>query len=322
MSKAILAIATDSGVSVLKPGKEGTDYVTAARGLVGRHCGCLSRVGDGRLAAGTADFFVQISKDGQEWKPSLEGLARPHITTLARHPKHKHLLFAGSSPPGVFLSADYGATWKALAPLESLDSATRWSYPQPPYRARVSSIVCHAEHNGVVFCAIENGELAATKDGGKTWIPRGTGLPPGVRQLHFPTGTTHRVYAAAGTGFFRSDDLGGSWKDCTNGLPFTKVEAMAVAEANPDIVVLSIASGNKGPCTLVMTKDGGTSWSVINTGLPRLDETRRVTSVAFGNGGFYAATDRGEVYLLDNLEGRWTLLISNLAPIRAITTLA
>lgn len=321
MSKAILAVATDNGVSVLKPGKEGTDFVTVARGLVGRRCGCLARVGDGKLAAGTSDFFIQLSKDGQEWKPSFDGLPRPNITTLARHPKHKHLLFAGSSPPAVYLSADYGATWKALAPLENLPSAIRWSFPEAPYLARVSSIACHGEHNGVVFCAIENGELAVTKDGGKTWIQRGTGLPPGVRQLHFPSGTTHRVYAAAGTGFFRSDDLGGTWKECNAGLPFTKVEAMAVAEGNPDIVLLSVASASKGPCTVVLSQDGAKSWSVVNTGLPRMDN-RQVTSLVFGTSGFYAATDQGEVFLLDNLEGNWKLVIANLGPIRAITVLA
>lgn len=321
MSKAILAVATDNGVSVLKPGKEATDYVLASKGLVGRKCGCVARTGNGRLAAGTQDFFVQISPDGLEWKPAMEGLARPHITALARHPKLKHLLFAGTCPPAVYLSADYGNTWTALAPLENLDSATRWSFPEAPYRARISSVVCHGEHNGVIFCSIENGDMAASKDGGKTWIPRGTGLPTGVRQFLFPNGQPNRVYAGAATGFFRSDDLGASWKDCNAGLPFTKVEAVAVADGNPDIILLAVAAGVKGPCTLVLSRDGAATWTVVNTGLPRMDN-RRVTGLAFGTGGFYAGTDQGEIYLLDNLEGKWKLVMSNLPPIRAITVLA
>lgn len=321
MSKAILAVATDDGVSVLKPGKEATDYVLAGKGLVGRKCGCLARTGDGRLAAGTQDFFVQLSADGLEWKPSMEGIARPHITSLGRHPTHKHLLFAGTSPPAVYMSADCGNTWKALAPLESLPSAVRWSYPEAPYRARVSSVVCHGQHNGVIFCSIENGEMAASKDGGKSWMARGTGLPVGVRQFHFPAGTSHRIYAGTGTGFFRSDDLGGNWEDCNHGLPFTKVEGFAVAEANPDIVLASVAALAKGPCTVVLSKDGARTWNVVNVGLPRMDN-RRVTSVAFGTGGFYAGTDQGELFLLDNMEGKWKLLMSNLPAIRALTVLA
>lgn len=321
MSKAILAVATDNGVSVLKPGKEATDYVLASKGLVGRKCGCVARSGDGRLAAGTQDFFVQLSRDGNEWKPAMEGIARPHITALARHPKHKHLLFAGTCPPAVYMSADFGSTWAALGPLEALDSANRWSFPEAPYRARVSSVACHGEHNGVIFCSIENGEMAASRDGGKTWIPRGTGLPPGVRQFYFPAGFPNRVYAGAATGFFRSEDLGATWKDCNAGLPFTKVEAMAVADAKPDILLVSVAQGAKGPCTVVMSKDGASTWTVVNTGLPRMDN-RRVTGLVFGPGGFYAGTDQGEIFLLDNLEGKWKLVMANLPAIRAIAVLA
>jgi hypothetical protein len=305
MSKAILAVATDNGVSVLKPGNEATEYVLASRGLVGRKCGCISRVGDGKLAAGTHDFFVQFSRDGQEWKASMEGIARPQITCLGRHPVHKHLLFAGTSPPCVYMSADYGATWQALAPLEALPSSARWSYPEAPYRARVSSVVCHAQHNGVIFCGIENGDMAASRDGGKSWMARGTGLPVGVRQFHFPN-ASNRVYAATATGFFRSEDL---------------VESFAVAEGNPEIILAAVASAAKGPCTVVLSKDGAQSWEVVNIGLPRLDD-RRVTSVAFGTGGFYAGTDQGELFMLDNMEGKWKLLISNLPAIRALIVLA
>jgi hypothetical protein len=321
MSKAVLGVATDNGVSVLKPGKEATDYTLSSKGLVGRRCGCITRVGDGKLAVGTQDFFVQLSKDGTDWKPAMEGLTRPHITALARHPKHKHLVFAGTSPPAVFMSADYGVSWQSLGALEFLPSAPRWSFPEAPYRARVSSVACSGEHNGVVFCSIENGEMAASKDGGKTWIQRGKGLPPGVRQLSFPNGTSHRVYAAASTGFFRSDDLGGSWTECNKGLPFTKVEAMAIAEGNPDIVLLAVAAGAKGPCTMVLSSDGAKSWTVANTGLPRLDN-RRITSATFGTGGFYAGTDQGEIFLLNNMEGRWTPVMAHLDPIRAMAILA
>jgi photosystem II stability/assembly factor-like uncharacterized protein len=321
MNKAILAVATDSGTSVLKPGKEATDYVLVSKGLVNRRCGCVIKSGDGRIAVGTFDFFVQTSRDGMEWKPSMEGIKRPHITSLARHPKHRHLLFAGTSPPAVYMSADYGTTWTPLAPLENLPSATRWSYPDAPYQSRVSSIVCHGEHNGVIFCSIENGEMAASRDGGKTWMQRGTGLPTAVRQLHFPAATANRVYGAAATGFFRSEDLAGTWKECNKGLPFTKVEAMAVSEANPDVVMLAVASGVKGACTIVGTSDGGTTWSVINSGLPRMDN-RRVTALHFGKGGFYAGTDHGEIFMLDESGPRWLLVMSNLAPVRGIATLA
>lgn len=321
MNKAILAVATDNGVSVLKPGQQATDYVLAGRGLVGRKCGSITRTGDQKIAVGTQDFFVQLSADGSDWKASFEGISRPHITSLGLHPKHKHLLFAGSSPPAVYMSADYGKSWTTMAPLESLPSADRWSYPEAPYRARVSSIVCHGAHPGVIFCSIENGGIAASKDGGKSWSTRGTGLPPSVRQLSFSDRHPDRVYAATGTGFFYSADLGSSWQERNQGLPFTRVEAMAIAEQNPDIVLLSVATGPKGPSTVVLSKDAGQSWSVANVGLPDLD-SRRVSGLTFGVGGFYASTDRGEIFFLNNLEGRWIQVATGLGTVRAITALA
>lgn len=320
MIKSVLGVASDKGISVLKPGKEETNYVLASKGLMGRRCNALIRAGDGRLAAGTDDFFVQMSPDGNEWKPSMEGLTRPQITALARHPQHKHILFAATSPPGVFVSADYGSTWRSLAPLESMPSSSRWSYPEAPYRAKVTSVACHPEHSSVLFCSIENGDLAASKDGGKTWINRGKGLPPSVRDLIIPGNSKSRIYAATSTGFFRSEDLAATWQQFNAGLPFTKVEAMAVAASNPQVLLLSVSAGVKGASTVVLSTNGGDSWAVANSGLPRLDE-RRITCLTFGKGGFYAGSSKGEIFFLNNLDGRWLPVASNLEPVNALISL-
>ncbi len=320
MIKSVLGVASDKGISVLKPGQEETNYVLASKGLMGRRCNCLVRTGDGRLAAGTDDFFVQLSTDGTDWKPSMEGLTRPQITALARHPLHQQILFAGTSPPGVFVSADCGGTWRPLTPLESMPSSSRWSYPEAPYRAKVTSIACHPEHSSVIFCALENGDLAASKDSGKTWINRGKGLPPSVRSLIIPSNSTSRIYAATSTGLFRSEDLAGTWHQLNAGLPFTKVEAMAMAASNSEVLLLSVSAGPKGASTVVLSTDGGNSWAVANSGLPRLDE-RRITSLTFGKGGFYAGSSKGEIFFLNNLDGRWLPVASNLDPINALISL-
>ena len=107
----------------------------------------------------------------------------------------------------------------------------------------------------------------------------------------------------------------------STGMPYPKVEAMAVAESNPDVLVLSVAAAAQGTSTMVLSIDGGQSWKVANSGLPRLDN-RRFTALAFGKGGFYGGTDQGEIFLLNNMEGHWTLVASNLQPIRAMIALA
>lgn len=320
MNRAVLGLATDRGVLVLKPGAEATEYIINSQGLLNRHCPSLVRAGDGRLAAGTEDFFVQLSKEGLEWKASLEGLTRPNVTALARHPKHPQLLFAGTSSPAVFMSSDNGTSWKQLAPLETLPSVSRWTARKAPYRAKVSAVACHSEHAGVLFVAIEIGGVAASKDGGKTWIPRDQGIVPDVRLLLAPP-VAGRLYAGTATGFYRTDDLGGTWVEKAKGLPYRQVRALAYAASTPDLVLMSVSGRDDGLCALVQSRDGGENWTVTSGGLPRLDD-RVVTALAFGRGGFYAGTDKGDLFGLDNLEGRWTRLGSNYPPIRDILPLA
>ena len=320
MERAVLGLATDRGVLVLKPGEEATEYVKACQGLLNRKCPCLARLGDGRLAAGTADFFVHLSTDGQTWKASLEGLNRQNITSLARHPQHKHLFFAGTSTPAVFLSQDFGATWQALAPLESLTSASRWTARKSPYRARVSAVACHPEHAGVIIAGIEIGGLAASRDGGKSWVRRDEGLPPDVRQVITPP-IAGRIYVGTGAGFYRSDDLGGTWVEMNKGLPYTQVQAMAVANGNPELIILSVSGKDEGLSAILQSTNGGQSWEMASHGLPRLDD-RIISCLSFGRGGFYAGTNKGELFGLDNLEGRWIGLGSNYSPINAILPLA
>lgn len=321
MLKAVLGLATDKGVSVIKPGNEVNAFSLAGQGLLDRHCTCIQRTGEGHIAVGTSTYFVQLSKDGFEWKTQLEGLSRPHITTLARHPKHPSLLFAGTSAPAVFMSADFGKTWKQLGALENLESAKHWSFPTEPYKARISSLAVHDHHAGVVFAAIENGGLAASKDGGKTWFDRGKGLPTSVRSIIFPSGLPNSIYAGTGAGFFRSENFGATWEPHMKGVPFERVEAMISAASNANIVLASVVNEVSKASTIVLSKDGGKSWDAAVEGLPRLDD-RRTTCFAFGKGGFYAGTDQGDLFCLDNMDGRWTRIAARMAPIRGIQVLS
>lgn len=316
MNRAFLALATDQGVLVLKPGKEATEYTTATRGLINRNCGCIERAGDGRLVTGTDDFFVQLSENGLEWKTSLEGINRPHITSLARHPQHPQVLFAGTSAPAVFLSVDYGRKWQPTAPLESLSSASRWTARKAPFRAKVSSIAGHPAHEGVVLVAVEIGGVAASRDAGKSWSRRDEGLPPDVRHLIAPP-VAGRVYAATGAGLYRTDDLGGRWVEKNKGLPYTQVHALASAQGNPNLLLISVSGRDDGLSALLQSRDGGESWEIASEGLPRLDD-RIISALTFGPGGFYAATNKGDLFGLDNLEGRWTRLGSNYPPVNAL----
>ena len=92
---------------------------------------------------------------------------------------------------------------------------------------------------------------------------------------------------------------------------------MAVASSNPNLLLVSVAGRETGLSAILQSKDGGETWEMASEGLPRLDD-RLITCLSFGKGGFYAGTDKGDLFGLDNLEGRWTRLGANYPPINAI----
>ncbi|MFA5504466.1 MAG: hypothetical protein WC314_11330 [Vulcanimicrobiota bacterium] len=319
MDRAILGLATERGIFVLRPGEEATEYLVAAQGLLNRKCGCIAQVGDGRLVAGTQDFFLHTSPNGLEWKASLDGLNRQNITAFGRHPQHAQLLLCGSSPPAIFMSVDYAQTWQSLAPLESLPSVSRWTARQPPYRARISSVVCHPLHDGVIVVGIRIGGLAASRDAGRTWSARDTGLNPDVRVVIAPP-VAGRLLVGTGSGIFRSDDLGGTWVEINSGLPYQSVHALVAAPSDPNFLLVSVSGREDGLSAVLQSTDGGESWQMASVGLPRLDD-RLITCLVFGRGGCYAGTNKGDLFGLDNREGRWTRLGANLPPINSIQPL-
>jgi hypothetical protein len=319
MDRAILSLATDRGVVILKPVGEATEYSVAAQGLLNRKCGCISQMGDGRLVAGTEDFFLHTSSNGLEWKASLEGLNRQNITAFGRHPEHGQVLLCGTSSPAAFMSVNYGQSWKALAPLETLASASRWTARKAPFRAHVSSIVCHPAHNGVVVVGIEVGGLAASRDAGKTWTGRDTGLNPDVRIVRAPP-VAGRLYVGTGAGVYRTDDMGGSWHEKNHGIPYQQVQALTVAPSDPNLILVSVSKDEMGLSAVLLSRDAGDTWEMASEGLPRLDD-RLVSSLAFGRGGCYAGTNKGDLFLLSKLDGPWVRLGVNYPPINEIQPL-
>ncbi len=66
-----------------------------------------------------------------------------------------------------------------------------------------------------------------------------------------------RVYAAAATGVFRSDDAGRSWQGASEGLPGAGVSALALDPRQPQRLYAAAAG------TLYLSEDGAKSWRAL-----------------------------------------------------------
>ncbi len=67
-----------------------------------------------------------------------------------------------------------------------------------------------------------------------------------------------RIYAAADTGVYRSDDAGRTWQRAANGLPDGGVEALALDPRQPRRLYAMTATG-----ALFLSEDGADSWQAL-----------------------------------------------------------
>ncbi len=67
-----------------------------------------------------------------------------------------------------------------------------------------------------------------------------------------------RVYAAALTGLYRSDDAGRSWQPANQGLPDGSVVALALDPREPQRLYAATPAG-----ALYLSEDGASSWRAL-----------------------------------------------------------
>jgi photosystem II stability/assembly factor-like uncharacterized protein len=151
---------------------------------------------------------------------------------------------------------------------------------------------------------------------------RGERVPGGPRDTH--TLALHplapgRLYAAAGDGYFESRDGGNTWQRPRQGLQHHYLWGVAVNAAEPDIVLVSAASGAHAAHNIptaeshIYRKTKAQEWRSVGGGLPdpkgttisMLAAARSEPGVfyAANNHGLYRSTDAGQTW--QSLDVHW-----------------
>jgi photosystem II stability/assembly factor-like uncharacterized protein len=159
------------------------------------------------------------------------------------HESEAGVVYAGTQPPGLFRSEDWGVTW---APVEGLNRQEYRDYYQgigeaPDTGSPLHSIEIDPRDPKHIYLAISGGGSHETRDGGETWqlfshiaVPTQqrkemfysqvvADVPPhvdpvAVWDMHkfvVDPKNPERMWTQAHTGVFRSDDGGQSWEDVT-----------------------------------------------------------------------------------------------------------
>jgi photosystem II stability/assembly factor-like uncharacterized protein len=128
-------------------------------------------------------------------------------------------------------------------------------------------------------------------------------------------------------GVYRSDDGGESWHDITTGLPSSFGFAIAVTRQNPPAVFVVPQDADQirmsGQLTVYRTRDGGSTWTSLATGLPVVEKItlyrEAMTADHRDPAGVYFGTSDGTIWGSQDTGDHWNELARDLPPIRSLT---
>ena len=292
-----ILVATDREVVVIHV-ERGTS--APAHGIDDRPtCLAADPLGHGRAWCGSHRGGVFRSDDGgRSWQ--LVGLAGRLIMAVTPSPVERDVVWVGTEPSEVWRSGNAGTTWEQTGRLETLSSASEWSFPPRPDTHHVRWIACHPLDPERLWVAIEAGALVSTNDHGRTWRDRVPGGPRDTHELaiHHKVPATLRV--SAGDGYFESHDAGITWRSPSAGLEVEYLRSVAIDPEQPEVVIVSASSGphsayaaghSDGRLYRRITPDG---WVRVHDGWPEPASTvAPLLSAGAKAGELWAADERG-----------------------------
>jgi photosystem II stability/assembly factor-like uncharacterized protein len=302
-----ILIATREEVLVVEP-SHGTvaqgDLAAATGGRDAARPTCLaadpSRAG--RAWCGTSNGVFRSEDAGMSWVGA--GLEGEEITAIAASPNERGeggaVVYAGTEPSAVHVSADGGGSWRRAEGLLDLPSSTTWSFPPKPQTHHVRWIACDPATPGRLYVAIEAGALVSSPDGGASWQDRPQIAPYDTHELAIHPDRPRTLRVSAGDGYWESADGGASWDSPEDGLDVTYLRSVAIDPGDPDVVVVSAASH---PHSAYMSgrsdgrlyrREGGGGWRRVSAGWPDPPATiAPLLAAGREPGELWAADERG-----------------------------
>jgi photosystem II stability/assembly factor-like uncharacterized protein len=295
---------------------------------------------------------------GRSWKEAAQppafkqgsGRTVDHAFWLAPgHVTEPGVWFAGTSPQGLFRSADGGVTWAGVDGFNDHPQRKAWcggDQDGTPDGPKLHSVLIDPRDAKHMYIGMSSGGVFESVDGGVNWKPLNKGvradfLPdpdpefghdPHCVRLH--PKEPDRLYQQNHTGIYRLDRPAERWTDIGASMPKSVGSIgfpMTLHPRDPDTLWVFPMDGSSvwprvspgGKPAAYRSVNGGKTWQRQATGLPKVQawwtvKRQAMTADQAPTVGVYFGTTSGEVWGSRD-EGRsWKCLAKHLPHIYAI----
>jgi photosystem II stability/assembly factor-like uncharacterized protein len=285
---------------------------------------------------------------GQTWAVSSSGITYgddgPKISAVWNVTAAHGAINAGVGDAGLFRSEDGGETWIHVEGLTNHPSRPEW---QPGAGGLIlHTIIPHPTDEQRMWVAISAVGCFETRDGGATWQTRNSGVRADFNPVKYPEfgQCVHKMAMAAGEplhlyqqnhcGVYRTLDGGETWQEITPGLP-SQFGFPIVAHPRDPLTAWTIPLNEPeqgryvpdGAAAVWRTRDGGDSWTRLDSGLPQehayLGILREAMAVdRLDPVGVYFGTSTGQLWVSRDEGDSWEMLTGDLPGIFSVEAVA
>lgn len=265
------------------------------------------------------------------------------------HPTEPGVWYAGTSPQGLFRSADGGATWDGVAGFNAHPQRKAWcgdDQDGTPDGAKLHSVLVDPRDPRHLYIAMSSGGVFESIDGGADWRPLNRGVradyqpdpdpefghDPHCVRLH--PRRPDRLYQQNHCGLYRLDRPEVRWTDIGTAMP-KSVGAigfpLVLHPADPDTLWVFPMDGTdvwprvppRGRPAVYRSVNGGRTWQRQAAGLPATQAWWTVKRQAMcvdraRVAGVYFGTTSGELWGSRDEGRNWQCLARHLPEIYAV----
>lgn len=289
-----LILGTNDGVWQVTDGR----YERIA--LDGKYVSHVATSGSRILAAVPHDGLYDVPDAGEAriW----EGDAR----SCAISPEGK--LYVGIEPAMIYRSDDNGTNWVRLDGIDELPTRKEWYFPPPPHQPHVRSIDFLPGVPESILAGIEVGGVLLSEDYGETWREMNEGLHVDVHTVRPDPSHHGSMMAVTGGGIYASEDGGASWEPRMNGTSQGYAVGLHINPHRSGEAL--VATGERPPglnSHIFHSVDAGRSWKEVRHALLP-ERYSRVPVLLFADAAVWIATEEGQIFRADDVEGDWSLV--------------